>query len=349
MTSTLGQEFLERKVTMKRFVVLILCCVICIAPACRQTNSDASVTSTPFKFAFNTWIGYSPLIIAKEKGLLKEVGLEAEFSILEGIGEKNSALIRGDVDGVGHTADSAVTSQASGVNGEIVFVFDRSLGADGILARKNIKTISDLKGRKVALEPGFTGHFFFLYLLDEAGLSSSDVEIIPMDTGSAGSAFVAGTVEAAVTWEPWIGKSKELKDAHILVTSADKPGLIIDVLYMNRDTIQKRPGDVQKLVQAMGRATDWYFLHREEGDQIIARFWNLDLKEEKETIAGMRFMTLAENAEFFGTSEKPGQMFRTVQKAAELWLKTNVINKAVDANGVIDYKSVNGALREINP
>jgi NitT/TauT family transport system substrate-binding protein len=339
---------------MKRLTVLLLCCVICIASACHYSTGvgngvGANTGSAPFKFAFNTWIGYSPLIIAKEKGFLKDAGLDAEFSILEGVGEKNSALIRGDVDGVGHTADSAVTSEASGVNGQIVFVFDRSLGADGILAKKSIKTITDLKGRKVALEPGFTGHFFFLYLLDEAGLAPSDVEIIPMDTGSAGSAFVAGTVEAAVTWEPWIGKSKELKDAHILVTSADKPGLIIDVLYMNRDTIQKRPDDVRKLVEAMGRATDWYFQNKEEGDQIIAKFWKLDQKEEKDTVAGMKFMTLAENAEFFGTQEKPGQMFKTVQKASELWLKTDVIKKAVDANSVIDYQSVNDAYRQVNP
>lgn len=86
-----------------------------------------------------------------------------------------------------------------------------------------------------------------------------------MDTGSAGSAFVAGTVEAAVTWEPWIGKTKGLSDAHVLVTSADKPGVIIDVLFMNRSTIDKRRDDVRKLVVAMGRATAWYTQNVKEG------------------------------------------------------------------------------------
>lgn len=331
-------------------MLILLICSIAIAIACRQSTETRTYQATtpttqskPFKFGFNTWIGYSPLVIAKEKGFLKDAGLDAEFSILEGIGEKNSALIRGDIDGVGHTADSAVTSQASGVDGQIVFVFDRSLGADGILAKKTIKSVNDLKGKKVALEPGFTGHFFFLYLLDEAGLSPSDVEVVPMDTGSAGSAFVAGRVEAAVTWEPWIGKAKELKDAHILVTSADKPGLIIDVLYMNRSTIQQRPDDVHKLIAAMGRATDWYFQNKEEGDQIMAKFWKLDLKEAKETISGMKFMTLAENAEFFGTPENPGQMLKTVQKANDLWLKTGITKKSVDVQPLIDFVSVNKA------
>jgi len=331
---------------MKSWLAIVTSVLIASASlfACDETN-NTSAPPKPFKIGFNTWIGYSPLVLAKEKGFLKASGIDVEFTTMEGIGEKNSALIRGDIDGVGHTADSAVTSQASGVDGQIVFVFDRSLGADGILAKKSIAKISDLKGKKVALEPGFTGHFFFLYLLDEAGLKPSDVTVVPMDTGTAGSTFVAGKVEAAVTWEPWIGKSKNLKDAHILVTSADKPGLIIDVLYMNRKTIKERSSDVKKMVAAMGKATDWYFKNVNEGDAIIAKYWKLSPQEEKETIAGMKFMTLAENAEFFGTAEKPGPMLKTVQKANELWLKTGVTKKTVEANQIIDFISVNEALK----
>jgi NitT/TauT family transport system substrate-binding protein len=335
---------------MKRILTAILLFGALTVSACQQEsqpNSTAPATATPssapFRIAFNTWIGYSPLVIAKEKGFLKEAGIDANISILEGIGEKNSALIRGDIDGVGHTADSAVTSVASGVDGQIVYVFDRSLGADGILAKKRIRTISDLKGQKVALEPGFTGHFFFLYLLDEAGLKPEDVQVIPMDTGSAGSAFVAGKVEAAVTWEPWIGKSKSLSDAHVLVTSADKPGVIIDVLFMNRSTIEKRRDDVRKLVVAMGRATDWYGQNVNEGDDIIAKFWKLKLEEEKETVAGMKFMPLSENAAFFGSATAPGQLLTVVTKANDLWLKTGVIKKPVQPERLIDFATVNAA------
>ncbi|MCI0622742.1 MAG: ABC transporter substrate-binding protein [Acidobacteria bacterium] len=312
-----------------------------------SANATLSATAipggSPFRIAFNTWVGYSPLVIAREKGFLREAGIDAKISILEGIGEKNSALIRGDIDGVGHTADSAVTSVASGVDGQIVFVFDRSLGADGILAKKRIRSIADLKGKKVALEPGFTGHFFFLYLLDEAGLKPHDVQVIPMDTGSAGSAFVAGTVEAAVTWEPWIGKTKSLSDAHVLVTSADKPGVIIDVLFMNRSTIDKRRDDVRKLVVAMGRATDWYAQNVKEGDEIIAKFWKLKLEEEKETVAGMRFMPLTENAVFFGTADAPGPLLTVVQKANDLWLAAGVTKVKVQAEKLIDFSTVNAA------
>ena len=300
-------------------------------------------SNKPFHVAFNTWIGYSPLLLAKEKGFLKEEGLDVEISMLEGVGEKNAALIRGTVDAVGHTADSAVVSAASGVDGQIIFVFDQSWGSDGVLTKKNVNSIKDLKGKKVALEPGFTGHFFFLSLLRDAGMSPTDVQIVPMETGMAGSTFVAGGVDAAVTWQPWLGKAKTMPDAKVLVSSADKPGRIIDVLYMNRKVIDERRADVVKLIRAMGKATDWYSHNKAEGDAIMAKFWKLSPQEQADTVSGMKFMSLQTNREFFGTGAAPGQLYKTTNDAAELWLQTGVIKSPVDAKRLIAFDVLNEA------
>src|SRR5450759_1303968 len=97
--------------------ILIAAALLVSATYCRQPDSGTPATSgptTPFKIAFNTWVGYSPLVLAKEKGFLRDEGIDTEISILEGVPEKNSAMIRGAIDGVGHTADSAVVSEASG-------------------------------------------------------------------------------------------------------------------------------------------------------------------------------------------------------------------------------------------
>lgn len=311
-----------------------------------SSPSSAPITSAPFKVAFNTWIGYSPLVIAREKGFLKSRGLEVEISTLEGVGEKNSALIKGTVDAVGHTADAAVISASSGVDGQVVFVFDQSWGSDGLLTRKNVNSVSDLRGKRVALEPGFTGHFFFLSLLQDAGMKPEDVRIVPMETGQAGSTFAAGAVDAALTWEPWLGKAKTMPDAKVLVSSADKPGRIIDVLYMNRKTITERADDVVKLVQAMGEATDWYFSNKTEGDAIMAKFWKLSPQEQADTVSGMRFMTLEQNRDFFGTDAQPGPLVKTTSDAAQLWLTSQVIKTPVDAKSLIAFDVIDRASRK---
>jgi NitT/TauT family transport system substrate-binding protein len=308
-------------------------------------NKPTAPAQLPFRVAFNTWIGYSPLVLADKKGFLKEEGLTVEISMLEGVAEKNSALIKGTVDAVGHTADSAVVSAASGVDGEVVYIFDLSWGADGLVAGKNVRSLHDLKGRKVALEPGFTGHFFFLTLLKDAGMSPSDVQIVPMETGIAGSTFVAHGVDAAETWQPWLGKVEKMPWAKVLYSSADKPGRIVDVLYMNRKTIDARHDDVVKLVRAMAKATQWYQGHKDEGDAIMAQFWKLSPQEQQETVSGIRFMNLQQNRDFFGTADKPGQLYTATKDAADLWLQNGVISHPVDAKRLVAFGVMDAATK----
>lgn len=300
-------------------------------------HKSAQPQNRPFRVAFNTWIGYSPLLLAQKKGFLQEQGLNVDISMLEGVPEKNSALIKGTVDAVGHTADSAVISSASGVDGEIVYVFDLSWGADGLVTKKDIASMKDLRGKKVALEPGFTGHFFFLTLLKDAGMEPGDVQIVPMETGLAGSTFVSGGVDAAETWQPWLGKVEKMPNAKILYSSADRPGRIVDVLYMNRKTIEERHDDVVKLVRAMGKATEWYATHKAEGDAIMADFWKLSPQEEAEAVAGLHFMTLQQNRDMFGVQNNPGQLYTTTASAAQLWQQAGVIQRTVDPRSLVAF------------
>jgi NitT/TauT family transport system substrate-binding protein len=93
----------------------------------------------------------------------------------------------------------------------------------------------------------------------------------------------------------------------------------------------------------MGKATEWYASNREEGDAIMAKFWKLSPEEQKETVAGMGFMSLKENAEFFGTSANPGQMYRTVKMASDLWRKTEVIKNDVNPASLIAFDVMNEA------
>jgi NitT/TauT family transport system substrate-binding protein len=329
------------------YILAVVAALAFFATACnKESAKQTNQQSRPFRIALNTWVGYSPLILAKEKGFLKEQGLNVEISILEAVGAKNSALIEGTVDGVGHTADAAVVSAVSSVVGQIVFVFDQSWGADGVLTKKDVQSVKDLRGKRVALEPGFTGHFFFLSLLHDMGLRPSDVQIVPMEADKAGSAFVAGKVEVAVTSEPWLGKARSMRDAKVLVSSADKPGRIIDVLFMNRQVIQERRSDVVKLVRALGSATDWYLKNTAEGDGIMANFWKLSKPEQEDAVAGIRFMTLQANKEFFGTSDVTGQLYKTTKDAAELWLEAQVIRFPVDPKLMIAYDVVNDAANQ---
>ena len=89
-----------------------------------------------------------------------------------------------------------------------IYLLDTSNGADAIVAKKGIKSVKDLKGKKVAATDGEINHMMLIAALDRNGMTQDDIDFVNMNADDAGGAFVAGKLDAAVTWEPWVTKSK---------------------------------------------------------------------------------------------------------------------------------------------
>src|SRR6267143_1980231 len=154
--------------------------VVALAVAAMWYCSRRQRPST-FHVAFNTWVGYGPFYVAKEKGFFKDEGLDVDLQRIEGTGDRRAALIAGRVEALGSTVDDLVVGASQGVPAKMVLGIDQSNGADGIVVVNGIKDIKDLKGKTVAVQPGFVNHFFLLYLLDKNGLSPNDVKIEAME------------------------------------------------------------------------------------------------------------------------------------------------------------------------
>jgi NitT/TauT family transport system substrate-binding protein len=161
-------------------------------------------TEEPFRLSFSTWIGFGPLFIAEEKGFFGD--LDIEMIQIEENPQIVAALASERVDGVAYILDTFVRAKDKGLPLVVVSVADESFGGDGIVASKEIQTVADLKGKKVAVQRDFIGESFLFFLLEREGIDPSQVELIDLETGQAGAAFVAGQVDAAVTWESWSGK-----------------------------------------------------------------------------------------------------------------------------------------------
>lgn len=319
---------------MKRVFALAMLAVLAAVPLMAQDLPA-------LKIAFNTWVGYGPLYIAQEKGFFRQNGIEVSMKILEDTASKGSALMAHRLDGIGTTADSQVISASQGIPGVICLAMDQSAGADGIVAVNTIASVKDLKGKAVAVQPGFVSHFFLLYLLDEVGLKPADITVQPFETGDAGAAFVAGRVDAAVTWEPWLSKARERKDGHVIVTSKEKPGLIVDVLAMREDIIKNRAADVKKLIKAWYMGVDYLKKNPAEGTAIIAKAFGLKTDETADMLSGVSFFDAKGNIEYFGTSAAPGMIHKVVAKANDVWLKAGQMKQAVDTMKIVDGTLVN--------
>ena len=224
-----------------------------------------------------------------------------------------------------------------------MLALDDSAGGDAIVARKEIKSVKDLKGKKVAFAEGSVSQFFLNVLLKESGLSQKDIDAVNMKPGDAGAAFVAEKVDAAVTWEPWVTKSKGTAHGHVLVDSSKTPGLITDVLIFRRDVIAKRPKDIQGVVHAWNKAVAYWEKNPAEANEIMAKGlgdWLKDPKVFAETLSGVRFYNREANVKFVGTAQQPGDMYKVVQNAIDIWAGFGRLQTKVTAKDLVNHSFV---------
>jgi NitT/TauT family transport system substrate-binding protein len=235
---------------------------------------------------------------------------------------KMGALMAGRIDIVASTADEFPTYMRNGKPLRYILAVDNSNGGDGVVANKSIKTVADLKGRTVAFEEGSVSQFFINALLRRAGLTQKDIKMVNMTATDAGVAFTANRVDAAVTWEPHLSQGAATEHGKVLVSSAQTPGLIVDVIAVRDTTAKEKRKELEAFVRAWQRALDFLASNPDEGYQIMAKGvggWLEDPEEFKGAVSGIEYLDIARNKEMFGTAANPGVLAKTIDDAIAIW------------------------------
>jgi NitT/TauT family transport system substrate-binding protein len=296
------------------------------------------------KLALSTWVGYGPLYIAQDEGLFKKYGVEVDLIKMEDPKLRFAALRAGQLDMLVSTVDAGLLYLKAPDDFQYVCAIDDSDGGDGIVANKDITTVAQLKGKKVAVNIGSVSQFYLDVLLAEAGIPESDVQTVNMTAGDAGSAFVAGKVDAAVTWEPWLTRGKQAPQGHLLIDSSKTPGLITDVLIVTKTYATGHEKEVQAIVNAWNDAVAWEGAHPTEAVAIMAKGvggWLKDPKDFADTLSGVKFYGGPENKTFFGSPGSPGPLYHTTQKAIDVWSSHGKLQVKVTPADVINAAYVN--------
>lgn len=297
------------------------------------------------KLGHSTWVGYGPFYIARDKGFFKDEGVDVELVIMEDTPIKMGALMAGQLDLVASTVDEFPVYMKPGIGLRYVLAVDNSKGGDGIVANKEITGVAGLKGKKVAFEEGSVSQFFLNALLKDAGMTQADIEPVNMAATDAGVAFAAKQVDAAVTWEPALSQGAKSEHGHLLLSSADKPGLITDVVAATDATLKDKSADVKGFVRAWYKAVGFIKTNPDEANAIMAQGvggWLSDPAVFAETLAGIEYLDKDKNLAFFGTPEAPGQINQTLGAALDIWKGFGRIQVEVKPQDMIDYSYIGG-------
>src|ERR1022692_3713795 len=154
-----------------------------------------------------------------------------------------------------------------------------------------------------------------------------------MEPDVAGAAFLAGRIDAAVAWEPWLSKARTRPGGKVLLTSADVPGIIVDVVTVRDGFAKAHPGAVKGLIQAWFRAVGYLQPHPEEGLAIIGQSFSLGQREAGDMLSGVRFLTPSHDEQFLKGSPSPEVSL--LRKAASLYWEAGLIKRQPDVDNLV--------------
>lgn len=190
-----------QRTAISSVVTLLLVLAAILSLLLWTTGCPGRPKEKTYRIGLGPWIGFGPLYLAQEKGFFKDAGVQVELTVLTGLAERNSALKSGKVDALAAPVDYFVLSAGNHLETTIVLAIDESSGGDGIVAKKPIQTIEDLRGKRVAFQRGLPAEFFLRALLQQNGVRIDELKTFDMETAQAGAAFIANQVDAAVVWE----------------------------------------------------------------------------------------------------------------------------------------------------
>jgi NitT/TauT family transport system substrate-binding protein len=300
------------------FLVSLTLVIGCVNPATyikttTEEADSAAVASGAVRLGFSAWPGWFPWQVAQEKGIFTANNVSVALKWFDGYLESISTLTAGQIDANSQTLGDTVSSVSGGADQVIVLVNDNSTGNDKVIVRQGIDRISDLKGKKVAAEEGTVDHFLLLLGLKKAGLSPQDIKFVPLETGKAAAAFVAGQVDATAVFAPFTTQALKLPGSKELFTSKDFPGSISDHLVFTREFVEEHPERVQALVNSWFATVDFLKTNQEEAYKIMSKRAGVTLDEYKDYAEGTRLFTIEENLQAF----QPGNDMTSLQFAAQ--------------------------------
>lgn len=293
-----------------------------------------SLQAEPLKIGYSDWPGWVAWEVAIQKGWFKEAGVDVQFDWFEYV-PSMEAFAAGKIDAVCMTNGDALVTGATGAPSKAILINDFSNGNDMVVAVPGIKSLKDLKGKKIGVEVGFVDHLLLLNGLEANGMKESDVELVNVPTSETPKALASGDVSAIAAWQPNSGQAlKAVPGSTVVYSSADVPGLIYDVLAVSPASLSARPQDWKKVIQVWNKVAAYINDPATQDDavKIMAARVNLSPEEYKPFLKGTKILTLEESKKAFEKNDSLGSIYGSNAVVD----KFNVDNKVYEKPQPID-------------
>jgi sulfonate transport system substrate-binding protein len=213
-----------------------------------------------------------------------------------------------------------IFAQAAG--GNLVYVGNEppSPASEAIVVPKGsaIRSVADLKGKKIALNKGSNVHYLLVKALEKAGVDYKDVQTIFLPPADARASFERGAVDAWVIWDPFLAAAEKQIGARVL---ADGRGLVSNHQFYlaSRPYAEANRDTVRIVLEEVAKVDDW---GRQNTSEVVAIL-------SKQTSLEPAVVELAAKRYSYGVKPVSAEVIGEQQKIADVFSRLKLIPKTI--------------------
>jgi taurine transport system substrate-binding protein len=263
-----------------------------------ESTTNAAAEGGGAKAPEKITIGYQAIpngdLVVKHQRLLEKAlpGTTIEWKQFDSGGSVNEAFAGGSLD-IGLAGSSPVSRGLSqGIEYRVPWIHDVIGTAEALVAKGGIKTLADLKGKKIAAPLASTTHYSLLAALKDAGVAEQDVKIIDAEPADIAAAWERGDIDAAYVWNPTLASL--VKQGGTVITDSAKQAAAghrtYDLAVVSDEFAEQHPDALKTWVEQQDAAVKLLKDDPAAATKAIGAELNLSADEVAEQIKGLEFL-----------------------------------------------------------
>lgn len=324
----------------KSLLFLITALFVLVLAACGNESSTESVNEEPTDETSGSTekevitIGYqkgNTLNILKEHGnldaALEEAGYTVDWKVFPTGTVLLEALNTNNID-FGHASDgNAVFMQAGGH--PLNYVASEAPYPEGVAlvakADSDIKTVEDLKGKKIGVTKGGNQHYLLLVALEKAGISTDDVEIIFYKDAAEGlAAFTKGEFDVYGSWDPYLAIVENTVETRTIVNGSDLTENRT-FYFATEQLLTEKPDVVSIILEELQNADQWANENKDEVANILSAELGLDAAPLQQ----------ANNRRTFGVQKIGDEIISSQQQLADTFFNAGLLETEINIKDAV--------------
>lgn len=287
---------------------------------------------SPIRIGYSPFPGHIFFGMAERQGFFREEGVAVELREFSSFSAAVQAYEAGRLDALASSFSGLLQLAQRMESVKAIALLAYSEGAEGLIAQSEIRTMGELRGKRVGISYWGVGGYLWARVRERSGLKEEEVHLVNLSPADGQRAFLRREIDALLTFEPWLTPTVRQTRANVLFTSRELPGEIADVLSLPERLLRERREECRRLLRAYFRAVEYGRENPEEIARSLAERWSVSREDARAMLGGIRFLDWEENLRALGTPAALAAWRQLVENHRRL----NIVREIEDVTQLFD-------------